>query len=185
MIWWPTEIPTLSHGNITLRPAIEEDIQNIFQACQDPAIPRFTTVPSPYTITHAENFIREIAPKQFEAKKEILFVITSNQVSAGEFCGVISFHTVDLNNHTAELGYWIAKGARGRGIGATSVNLISNYGLETIGFRRIEAYVDVDNVASRKLLSSASYRLEGILSKKVTRANGDQIDMVLYAKIAE
>ena len=185
MIWWPTEIPTLRDAHITLRPPREEDIQQIFLACQDPVIPRFTTVPSPYTISHAQDFIRVLAPKQFSAKEEILFIITSDQISDDEFCGVISFHTVNLSNHRAELGYWIANEARRRNIGATSVKMLSRYGLETIGFRRIEAYVDVDNLASRKLLSSAAYQLEGRLSKKVTRPNGEQIDMALYAQVQD
>jgi RimJ/RimL family protein N-acetyltransferase len=185
MIWWPTEIPTLRHGTLTLRPSREEDIQQIFLACQDPVIPRFTTVPSPYTLAHAEGFIRDLAPKQFLDQKEILFVITSNQNLEDEFCGVISFHTSNIANHTTELGYWIARQARGKGIGKTAVNLISDFGLNTIGFRRIEAYVDTDNVASRALLASAEYTFEGTLVNKVTRTNGEQIDMALFAKVSD
>ncbi|MEN9622542.1 MAG: hypothetical protein RLZZ307_274, partial [Actinomycetota bacterium] len=45
MIWWPTEIPTLQYGLVTLRPSEEKDIDSIFNACQDPLIPAFTTVP--------------------------------------------------------------------------------------------------------------------------------------------
>ena len=185
MIWWPSEIPILQHGYITLRPAQERDVQTIFNACQDPVIPRFTTVPSPYLRSHAESFVRELAPKQFLDQKEMLFVITSNLNSDDEFCGVISFHTVNLGNHTAEIGYWMAKEARGKGIGLTAVNLITRYGLETVGFRRIEGYVDTNNIASRALLARSGYTLEGILKNKVTRANGDQIDMALFAKVQD
>lgn len=185
MIWWPSEIPILQHGYITLRPSQEKDIQPIFNACQDPVIPRFTTVPSPYLHSHAESFVRELAPKQFLDRKEILFVISSNRDSDDEFCGVISFHTTNLGNHTTEIGYWMAKEARGQGIGVTAVNMITSYGLQTVGFRRIEGYVDTDNVASRALLSRCGYTLEGILKNKVTRANGEQIDMALFAKVQD
>ena len=45
MIWWPSEIPTIQYGRITLRPPTNSDVQAIYEACQDPLIPRFTTVP--------------------------------------------------------------------------------------------------------------------------------------------
>jgi RimJ/RimL family protein N-acetyltransferase len=185
VIWWPTEIPTLFYGNISLRPSREEDIQQIYEACQDPIIPRFTTVPSPYELSHAESFIRELAPKRFLEKKELLFVISSNQVIANGFCGVISFHTTNIGNHSTEVGYWLAAPARQRGIGTAAVRLITNYGIATMGFRRIEALVDIDNTASQALLKSAGYDLEGILKQRVTRANGNQIDMALFAKVNE
>jgi RimJ/RimL family protein N-acetyltransferase len=183
MIWWPTEIPTLQHGLITLRPTQEKDIVSIYEACQDPIIPQFTTVPAPYMMTHAISFIREQAPSHFLQKKELVFAITRGRAKDEQFCGVISFHTINLQNHTSELGYWMAAPARGQGIGTTAAKLISEYGLSTVGFRRIEALVDTDNVASQALLISAGYDREGVMRKKVTRDDGTQIDMALFARI--
>jgi RimJ/RimL family protein N-acetyltransferase len=53
-----------------------------------------------------------------------------------------------------------------------------------MGFRRIEAAVDVDNSASQKLLISAGYSKEGVLRQRVTRSDGSQIDMVELAVLA-
>lgn len=183
MIWWPTQVPILQHGLITLRPAEEKDIQNIYEACQDPLIPRFTTVPSPYTMSHAESFVRERDPINLSQKSELRFVITKGHSEEEEFCGVISFHTISLSNHCAELGYWIAAPARGKGIGSTAARMITEYGFMTMGFRRIEALVDVDNDASKALLRSAGYESEGIMRQKVTRDDGSQIDMALFSRV--
>lgn len=183
MIWWPTQVPTLRHGLITLRPALEKDIESIYEACQDPLIPRFTTVSSPYTYTHAQFFIQEQEPARFASKEELLFVITQGQGDDEKFSGLISFHTVNLGNHAAELGYWIAAPARGKGIGSTAAKMITDYGFLTMGFRRIEALVDIDNVASQALLSSVGYELEGIMRAKVTRDDGEQIDMALFSNV--
>lgn len=185
MIWWPTHVPTLHYGLITLRPADKKDIPSIYEACQDPLIPRFTTVPSPYSMIHAQDFILQQEPMRFAQKSELLFVITKGQGTEEEFCGVISFHTTSLSNHTTELGYWIAAPARGQGIGSTAVKLITEYGFETMGFRRIEALVDVANEASRALLISAGYELEGIMRQKVTHDDGTQKDMALYSKVSQ
>lgn len=120
---------------------------------------------------------------RFASKSELLFVITQGYENEEKFCGLISFHSISLGNHVAEIGYWIAAPARGRGIGTTAAKMITDYGLQTMGFRRIEALVDVDNEASKALLRSAGYELEGIMRQKVTRDNGEQIDMALFSKI--
>ncbi len=183
MIWWPSEIPTLQYGRVTLRPPADGDIQAIYEACQDPLIPRFTTVPAEYTMAHALDYVQRV-PASMELKREIPFIIEFGVGDDAEFAGVISFHTISVENHRAELGYWMHAPMRGKGIGTTAAKMITNYGFTTMGFRRIEAAVDADNSASQKLLMSAGYTKEGILRQRVTRSDGSQIDMVELSVIA-
>jgi RimJ/RimL family protein N-acetyltransferase len=180
MIWWPSEIPTLHYGLVTLRPSAERDIEPIFQACQDPLIPAFTTVPANYTIDHAIDFVRS-DPFSFAERRELRFVIEYGNGSDLTFAGVISLHTINIKNHCAEIGYWMEKTMRGKGIGTIAAKVITDYGLRTLGFRRIDGLADVENSASQKLLISAGYEKEGILRNKVTRDDGRQIDMALFA----
>ena len=180
MIWWPNEIPTLTYGLITLRPSTESDIEDIFQACQDPLIPQFTTVPVHYTIDHAIEFVRN-DPFSFAERRELRFIIEFGNGLNREFAGVISLHTMNIQNHTAEVGYWMEKSTRGRGICTSAVQVITEYGFVTLGFRRIDGLVDVENLASQKVLMKAGYEKEGILRNKVTREDGRQIDMALFA----
>jgi len=180
MIWWPTEIPTLQYGLVTLRPSEEKDIDSIFNACQDPLIPAFTTVPAAYTIDHAIDFVRS-DPFSFAERREFRFVIDYGNGDDVKFAGVISLHTINIKNHTAEIGYWLEKSMRGKGIGTIAAKMITDYGFRTLGFRRIDGLADVDNTPSQKLLTSAGYQKEGILRNKVTRDDGRQIDMALFA----
>ena len=180
MIWWPTEIPTLQSGLVTLRPSEERDIDSIFNACQDPLIPAFTTVPAAYTIDHAIDFVRS-DPFSFAERREFRFVVDYGNGDDVKFAGVISLHTINIKNHTAEIGYWLEKSMRGKGIGTIAAKMITDYGFKTLGFRRIDGLADVDNTASQKLLTSAGYQKEGILRNKVTRDDGRQIDMALFA----
>ena len=180
MIWWPTEIPTLQYGLVTLRPSEERDIDSIFNACQDPLIPAFTTVPAAYTIDHAIDFVRS-DPFSFAERREFRFVVDYGNGDDVKFAGVISLHTINIKNHTAEIGYWLEKSMRGKGIGTIAAKMITDYGFKTLGFRRIDGLADVDNTASQKLLTSAGYQKEGILRNKVTRDDGRQIDMALFA----
>src|SRR3954470_11285797 len=50
-------IPTLTEGELTLRPRRFEDADALVAACQDPEISRWTRVPSPYRREHALEFI--------------------------------------------------------------------------------------------------------------------------------
>ena len=180
MIWWPTEIPTLQYGLVTLRPSAEKDIDAIFNACQDPLIPQFTTIPATYTIDHAIDFVRS-DPFSFAERRELRFVIDYGNGADTNFAGVISLHTINIKNHTAEIGYWMDKSLRGKGIGTIAAKMITDYGFRSLGFRRIDGLVDVDNLASQKLLTSAGFQKEGILRNKVSREDGRQIDMALFA----
>ena len=181
MIWWPSEVPTLTRGTLTLRPSQESDIESIYQACKDPLISHFTTVPANYTLEHAQSFVRQLDPEGLQSKREIRFIIESNKDVTPGLAGVISFHSPNFNNKVAEIGYWIAKEHRGKSIGTTAVKVLTNFGFETMGWNRIEAMIDHDNEASKKVVTRAGYEHEGLLRQRVIRANGDVIDMDLFA----
>jgi RimJ/RimL family protein N-acetyltransferase len=199
MIWWPLEVPTLHSGLITLRPLQDSDIDPIYEACQDLEIPRFTRVVKPYTRELAIEFVRT-SPFAFLERKALQFAITysgaigstndtvrgggtheNSGTSSNYFAGAISLHTINLSDHCAELGYWMSAELRGKGICSAAAKLLTEYALETIGFERIEALVDTENIASEKVLLSAGFMHEGRLVKKATRQDGTQKDMDIFA----
>ena len=177
MIWWPIEFPTLSTGKIVLRPVVKNDIELIYQACQDPIISKFTTIPPDYPISAVKEFVENRIPQQFAKQTELALAIEEDN----KFAGVISLHTIDHANHRAEIGYWIEKSMRGKGICRQAVELLTDYGLLTIGFRRIEAMVNSDNETSKHLLLKAGYQFEGILRQRITNHDGQQVDMAVFA----
>ncbi|MFM8366839.1 MAG: GNAT family N-acetyltransferase [Candidatus Nanopelagicaceae bacterium] len=187
MIWWPEEVPSLKSGSLTMRPMRPTDAEDIYRAVQDPEIPKFTTVPADYPIDLAIEFANTRAAASFVNKTELVFVIEDAQLATAEypysngFAGVMSLHTIDIPNHRAEIGYWLAKEARGHGICTNAAELITEYGLMTIGFKRIDGIVDVRNEPSKAALLKAGYEFEGIMKSYVTRRDGSQLDMALFA----
>ena len=103
------------------------------------------------------------------AQRELPFVIEYGNGDEKVFAGTISFHSLSVKNSVGELGYWMTSSMRGKGIATTAARMLTDYGFATIGFKRIEAIVDRDNVASLKLLESAGYQREGLLRKKISR----------------
>jgi len=193
MIWWPRQTPTIEYGQFTLRPLSEADIDAIYQSCQDPLIPKFTTVPANYTMELAQGFVREKTPRLFDEHKAIHWALTINKdvspaalkVAGETFLGPFSIHGIEEHNHIGEIGYWLNKDVRGHGYGAIGCQMITNYAFETLGFRRLAGIVDSDNEVSKKVLLSAGYEHEGLMKSRVTITDSNQIDMDLFAATSD
>ena len=193
MIWWPSAVPTIQRGQFTLRPLSEADIEAIYLSCQDPLIPKFTTVPTDYTMELAQGFVREKTPRLFDEHKAIHWALTINKdvspaalkVAGETFLGPFSIHGIEEHNHIGEIGYWLNKDVRGHGYGSIGSKMVTNYAFETLGLRRLAGIVDNDNEASKKVLLNAGYKHEGLMKSRVTRADGSQIDMDLFAATSD
>ena len=184
MIWWPTEVPTLTRGLINLRKPELKDTQAIFDGCQDPLIPRFTAISANYSMAHALDYVQRV-DASLRTQRELPLIIEYGNGDDRKFAGTISFHSISVKNSVGEIGYWMSESMRGKSIATTAVRMLTDYGFATIGFKRVEAMVDVENMASTKLLTSAGYQREGLLRKKISRDDGRQVDMYLFAAIPE
>ena len=184
MIWWPTEVPTLTRGLITLRKPELKDTQAVFDGCQDPLIPRFTAISANYSMAHALDYVQRV-DASLRTQRELPLVIEYGNGDDRKFAGTISFHSISVKNSVGEIGYWMSESMRGKSIATTAVRMLTDYGFATIGFKRVEAMVDIENIASTKLLASAGYQREGLLRKKISRDDGRQVDMYLFAAIPE
>ena len=184
MIWWPTEVPTLTRGLVTLRKPELKDTQAVFDGCQDPLIPRFTAISANYSMAHALDYVQRV-DASLRTQRELPLVIEYGHGDDRKFAGTISFHSISVKNSVGEIGYWMSESMRGKSIATTAVRMLTDYGFATIGFKRVEAMVDIENIASTKLLTSAGYQREGLLRKKISRDDGRQVDMYLFAAIPE
>ena len=184
MIWWPTEVPTLTRGLINLRKPELKDTQAVYDGCQDPLIPRFTAISANYSMAHALDYVQRV-DASLRTQRELPLVIEYGNGDDRKFAGTISFHSISVKNSVGEIGYWMSESMRGKSIATTAVRMLTDYGFATIGFKRVEAMVDVENIASTKLLASAGYQREGLLRKKISRDDGRQVDMYLFAAIPE
>jgi RimJ/RimL family protein N-acetyltransferase len=184
MIWWPTEVPTLTRGLINLRKPELKDTPAVFDGCQDPLIPRFTAISADYSMAHALDYVQRV-DASLRTQRELPLIIEYGNGDDRKFAGTISFHSISVKNSVGEIGYWMSESMRGKSIATTAVRMLTDYGFATIGFKRVEAMVDVENIASTKLLASAGYQREGLLRKKISRDDGRQVDMYLFAAIPE
>jgi len=155
----PLTVPALHDDTIVLRPPESGDAGPIAAAVQDPDIPRFTMVPSPYTTADAAAFI-ERSGASWHSGDAAPFVIAD--AATGTLLGSIGLHDLGLDDRPAHVGYWVAAEARGRGVATRALRLVARWALEDLALARVEVYVYVENERSQRVASRAGFTREGI-----------------------
>jgi RimJ/RimL family protein N-acetyltransferase len=154
------ELPTLRDTDLVLRPKRPEDADAITSACQDPEIPRWTLVPSPYTRADADEFI---AAGETDAAAGTSVSLLAVDAADGRLLGSFSLMELARAPRYGEIGYWVAAPERGRGIAARAVRLLTGWAQTEPGLERIEILAHRDNAPSRRVAEKAGYRDSGEL----------------------
>lgn len=85
----------------------------------------------------------------------------------------------------AELSYWTFPPHRNQGFARRAAALVCRYGFEKLGIERIEAYVEPDNRASRRVAEAVGFREEGLVRQRELTQHGERRDMALYGLLPE
>jgi RimJ/RimL family protein N-acetyltransferase len=153
----PTELLEIIAGDVLLRPWQAADADEVYRACQDPDIQRFTRVPAPYRAEDAASFVTEMSPKAWaEGSGAPMGVFDAGTGELLGACGLVS-----VLDGTGEIGYWTAPWARGRGVALTAVRAAATFGFESLGLRRIVWHALVGNHASRLVALRSGVRIHG------------------------
>ena len=165
-------------SEFTLRHYQQSDEKSLHKNINDKEIFRFTTrIPYPYMLEDAKDWIQN-CQKMYRAKKKTEYVLVID--IDDEVAGSVSFHNIAENK--AEIGYWLGKKFRGKGIMAKAVKVMTEIGFEKFGLEKIYANVFVDNIPSQNVLKKNKYKKEGII-KNYHIKDGKVKDAVLYAKV--
>lgn len=125
----------------------------------------------------------EAYARRFHAKwhdrSSLIFGIWS--ADGAEFFGGTGFHGLDWSVPSFEIGYFLHPGARGRGHGAEAVALVTKFGFESLGARRIWASCDALNARSVRLLERSGYTREALLRNHGRTHHGNLRDTLIYA----
>jgi RimJ/RimL family protein N-acetyltransferase len=145
--------PPLSDGVITLRPMTAQDADAITAAAQDPEIPRWTRVPVPYRRADALSWVAG-AELELDAGVTIGWLAVDHD---DRLLASISVMEIDREARTGEIGYWVAREARGRGVATRAVRLVRDWAAAELGLSTIEIEVHEDNLASQAVARAAGF----------------------------
>ena len=179
----PPSLPTaLRHGDLVLRLPTRADTDAVVAACQDPEIPRWTRVPSPYGIVEAHAWF-ELAEAERAAGEGLHLLITEGDVLMGSV-GIVG---LDWPGGVAEVGYWVSAEARGRGVAGRALEVVAGWGLQQ-GVRRLFADVIVGNRASERVLEKVGFQREGVQRSMPAGTCGTEpaarIDIAVWSLVA-
>jgi len=163
---------TLEDEEVLLRPFERGDVAAIVAACQDPEIPRWTSVPAPYTESDALAWL--------DSTEEESFAVVDG--SSGDLLGSIGVRF--LGDGVAEVGYWVAKEARGRGVATRALILVAGWVFENTEVGRVQLRADTENIASQRVAEKAGFVREGVM-RAALALKGERRDVVMYSRVRE
>jgi len=132
----------LTDGVITLREPCEEDVDAIVEACQDPEIPRWTRVPSPYGRADAHTFLELSAAGRADGSGYSFLGFDAD----GNLLG--AFGLMEVAGDQGEIGYWVVTRFTGRGVATTTVSLLAVEAFSDPSTTHIEIHHATANLAS-------------------------------------
>jgi len=177
------DLPTrIEADDLTLREPHGDDLPALVEACQDPELPRWTRIPTPYRIEDARDFLVRAETGCRTGRAFHLMIADSHTDTV---LGSVKLDPIDPLGLTAEIGFWVAAGARGRGVATRAVGALTAWALGA-GLWRIEADVLVGNDASCGVLRRVGFVEEGIRRSMPAGGCGvgdDRIDVHVFSRI--
>jgi [ribosomal protein S5]-alanine N-acetyltransferase len=176
----PLPDPPLADDEVVLRPWTLADVPAVTAACRDPEISRWTVIPRDYTERHATDFIASRDSERAAGRELSLAVVDHD----GALLGAIGMSTFDWADYKGEIGYWMAREARGRGLGTRALRLLSRWAIDGLGLERVELMANPANEASQRLAARAGFTPEGTLRRYRTR-QGEREDLIMFSLLPE
>ncbi|MFD2090867.1 GNAT family N-acetyltransferase [Blastococcus deserti] len=97
----------------------------------------------------------------------------------------VSLHSIDRVQNNAEIGYWTAPVARGRGVAAIAADAVCRWGFAALPIDRIELCHAVENTASGRVAEKAGFTFEGRRRRSYRYGDGVKRDELLWARLAD
>jgi RimJ/RimL family protein N-acetyltransferase len=165
---------------VALRLWRDEDVPAIVAACRDEEMALWLDrLPSPYRVEDARAWLENVAASWRDGT---LAGFAVADVAGDRALGSISMGVKSADDRVAEIGYWLAREARGRGAMTRALRLISRWAFEEVRIERLYLRADPDNRASCAVAERAGYVFEGVRrSEHFNARRGRRVDPAVYS----
>lgn len=182
----PVWTTPLRSGEIVLRPLVQADAEKLAPLFADPETVRYLGL-APMNMAQTR---LHIATRIGEGQRgeRLSFVLEREGVVLGSAHLKISrVHSPHGSTGLwqGELGYALLPEAQGHGFGTLSARALLELGFGELGLRRITAQIYKANEVSRKVVEKQGMRLEGCAVKASLGDDGEWVDDMTYAILAE
>jgi RimJ/RimL family protein N-acetyltransferase len=176
---WPERIET---ERLLLRWTQVSDAEEIFaRYATDQKVLRYLTWTPHQSVEETREWIRGRVADRAAGRhfNWLLRLRESEQILGSIGCGVFE--------HVAEFGYYLGRDSWGKGYMTEAARTLVPLWLGTPEIWRVQAYCDVANVASARVLERAGLQREGMLRRyKIAPNLGDEPrDVFMYARVRD
>ncbi|WP_446218511.1 GNAT family N-acetyltransferase [Micromonospora sp. IBHARD004] len=170
-----------AHG-VRLRLFRLDDAADTAAACADPLTQRFISgMPDPYTEETARWWITEGAPAAWASGGSAYAIADP---ATDRLLGGVGLSQVVPYRAQAEIGYWVAPWARGRGVASAATRALAGHAFAT-GTARLEVLTHPENTASQRVALAAGFRHEGVRRSATPVRGGGWHDLIAWVRLAD
>ncbi|WBB56616.1 GNAT family N-acetyltransferase [Verrucosispora sp. WMMD573] len=170
-----------AHG-VLLRPFRLDDVEDVAAGCADPLTRRFLDgLPDPYTLADARRWVTQGASAAFASGGAAYAVADP---ATDRLLGTVGLSHPVPQRGQAEIGYWVAPWARGRGVATAATRALSGHAFAS-GTARLELLTRVENTASQRVALAAGFRPEGVRRSATPVRGGDRRDLTVWVRLAD
>src|SRR5690349_14512428 len=145
---------------IRLVPASLEHAAGMRDLIRDPDVLRFTRVPSPTPEDFVETWMASYEQGRLDGTRE---AFTIEDPGDGRFLGIAVAPSIRRSERTAELGYVVHPGARGRGVATVALERLTAWAFGDLDAVRLELLISTANPASKRVAEHNGYHYESTL----------------------
>ncbi len=132
-------------------------------------------MPRPYEMAHAVGFVGDLSTDAWAARSGAPISEYSTKTAAN--CSARwDSSRLDLAGREAELGYWTAPAARGRGVATRAGRAVAQWATDLLGIERLVWRAEVGNHASRLVALRIGFTMEGLGRGNLRHADGSRLD---------
>lgn len=157
--------PTATAPGLLLRPWRDDDADALLAAYRDPVLRSWTRYPVS-TMADAAEFLRR-SRQGWAAERRFSFAVLEPWPGGGErLVANVVLKDVTPGRPYAEVGYWTAAPARGRGVAPRAVAAVTEWAFARFaagGLTRLELLHQVDNPASCRVAQKSGYAFQEVL----------------------
>jgi ribosomal-protein-alanine N-acetyltransferase len=174
-------IETIPGKQIKLRQVRRSDAASLVRHINDVTVARNTFIPHPYGLPDAQTFIRN---SRKHCRKGAGYHFGIEDPATGDIIGGIGLEVISKKHRCIEVGYWLSRKYRGRGIASEAVRLALWFGFKKLKLVRIQAHVMNGNEASVRVLEKCGFTYEGTERMRI-KHRGRWRDLMMFSVLRE
>ncbi len=134
-------------------------------------------MPSPYHREHAVEYLEKCAAER-EGGKTFNFLAVDEE---NRILGSFGLMELDKAPGYGEIGYWVAKEARGKGVATRAVALLRDWAAAEKGLDLVELVIHSDNALSIRVAERPGFQDPGDRRRGPRREGAIELDHEVYA----